>query len=294
MSYPEQLSFRIDDDFFNEQALRKIRGNDIRGAYRFLEKSLKLPVDDEKKFLIFMRLMNGSARTLSDGTLEINNEDNSLLNSEHPIFEQTERMREQIETQNQQISELTAMLLDYASRLQFIADTLPESKLTELAQGYEKENIDDDNHKWLFEDFTDRIRRPNTSVFYREPAENIASDMLTDFLKQSRLPEEIQYGWLEPDGTFHPVEFARHYTFARDYLKKHYPDLDMVTRISHPDTYMQKTLHWVLLHSPHMGIPRYDLEPSQKLTKKQQEYLYDLYTKIGETELANAVYEQEE
>ena len=105
------------------------------------------------------------------------------------------------------------------------------------------------------------------------------------------------YGWLEPDGTFHEVEWGLHQEWATDYVKKNFPKeyeeigMQMNTRtglIGEGDFLVERG--WVLLHSPSQGMAIPTSNPVKRYTKAQQEFLYDYYMERGEEKEANAVY----
>ena len=121
------------------------------------------------------------------------------------------------------------------------------------------------------------------------------NDMLGSFM------ERMDYGWLEPDGTFHEVEWGNHQEWAQRYIEENFPEVaeddgvDMQTKcnvglIGAGDWLVERG--WVLLHSPSQGITQPTKNPVKRYTKKQQEFLYDYYMERGKEREANAVYEE--
>ena len=58
------------------------------------------------------------------------------------------------------------------------------------------------------------------------------SDALQSFI--DRMTDEKEhstedYGWLEPDGTFHEVEWAEHQNFAEEFIREHMTEEDWIT-----------------------------------------------------------------
>lgn len=102
--------------------------------------------------------------------------------------------------------------------------------------------------------------------------------------------DEEDYGWLEPDGTFHAVEWGDHQQWADDYLQEHL-DEDDYWEIGHAGDYLTKH-HWILLHNPAQGLARPTMDPSHNPTKAQREFLYDYYTKRNHPELAREYLEE--
>lgn len=109
---------------------------------------------------------------------------------------------------------------------------------------------------------------------------------LNDLLARLRSNENDDYGWLFPDGTFHPVEFGGHSSWALNYLKDHLTDFKeryWAGEFKHPTDDLEMIYGAVLLHSPHGGIARVsrteEVNVLKPLTKAQREFLYEYYTK---------------
>ena len=130
------------------------------------------------------------------------------------------------------------------------------------------------------------------------------NDMLGSFMERMMDKKEHStedYGWLEPDGTFHEVEWGNHQEWAQRYIEENFPEVaeddgvDMQTKcnvglIGAGDWLVERG--WVLLHSPSLGIAQPTKNPVKRYTKKQQEFLYDYYMERGKEREANAVYEE--
>lgn len=131
------------------------------------------------------------------------------------------------------------------------------------------------------------------------------SDMLGSFMERMMDEEEHStgdYGWLEPDGTFHEVDWGNHQEFAEKYIRENMTNKDWVAAsenipgqfksddsCSFGDYLVERG--WVLLHNPSQGIAIPTKNPVKRYTKKQQEFLYDYYMERGKKNEANAVYE---
>lgn len=114
------------------------------------------------------------------------------------------------------------------------------------------------------------------------------------------------YGWLEPNGTYHPVEWGEHAKWAAAYLDEHYPyenekfaNLYFRTGPDGKRQYINNgdvlvySLGWVLIDNPSQGLGRHTCRPHYPMTKAQKEFLYDYYTKRKMTHEANALYEND-
>lgn len=127
--------------------------------------------------------------------------------------------------------------------------------------------------------------------------------MLDSFMERMMDEEEHtteDYGWLEPNGTFHEVEWGKHQEWAAGYVEDNFPEeyekISMQSNtgtglIGEGDWLVEKG--WVLLHSPSQGIAQPTRNPIKRYTKAQQEFLYDYYQERNHEKEANAVYEED-
>lgn len=133
------------------------------------------------------------------------------------------------------------------------------------------------------------------------------SDILYGFIERTMDEKEHStedYGWLEPDGTFHAVEWGNHQEWANDYLDKNLTQEERFAAMveinasgmvkSSPDVigaadYLVRR-GWVLLHNPSQGIAFPTKNPMKRYTKAQKEFLYDYYMERGKEKEANAIY----
>ena len=128
------------------------------------------------------------------------------------------------------------------------------------------------------------------------------SDILYGFIERTMDEKEHStedYGWLEPDGTFHEVKWGVHQEWAQNYMDEKFPeeamngDIDLQTKcnvglIGAGDWLVERG--WVLLHNPSQGIAFPTKNPMKRYTKAQKEFLYDYYMERGKEKEANAIY----
>lgn len=111
------------------------------------------------------------------------------------------------------------------------------------------------------------------------------------------------YGWLEPDGTFHGVEWGEHQEWAQNYMNEKFPkeamdgDIDLQTKcnvglIGAGDWLVERG--WVLLHNPSQGIAFPTKNPVKEYTKAQKVFLYDYYMERDCKKEANAIWQEDE
>ena len=137
------------------------------------------------------------------------------------------------------------------------------------------DRIIDEDCEWLLEE--------------RRVTEADMNPLLRSFLDQAEIEREHRdnYGWLEPNGTFHPVELAEHQGWAHRYITESRPDWaedfrswsKTVPFDGAGDFLASKG--WVLLHNPGMGVAFITPEEGVRLTKAQREFLFGYYTDRG-------------
>lgn len=119
-----------------------------------------------------------------------------------------------------------------------------------------------------------------------------------------------EYGWLEPNGTYHPVEWGKHAEWAANYLDEHYPFIpgpngcyaelyyrnkpDGTKEYINNGDVLVYSLGWVLIDNPAQGMGRHTCRTDRPMTKAQKEFLFDYYTKRGASREANALYDNDD
>lgn len=129
----------------------------------------------------------------------------------------------------------------------------------------------------------------------------------------SRMTDEDEhttedYGWLEPNGTFHAVEWGDHQEWANNYLEENLTEEERFNAmleinvsgmakcnadvIGAGDYLVRRG--WVLLHNPSQGIAIPTRDVYREYTKAQKEFLYDYYMERGCKKEANAIWQEDE
>ena len=156
------------------------------------------------------------------------------------------------------------------------------------------------------EHLTERERREVMKETGQE-VEDEFGDMLQSYIDRMMDEEEHStedYGWLEPDGTFHEVKWADHQDFAEKFIKENMTEEDWIAAgIHQPGQFMSDSLHtfgdyliergWVLLHNPSRGIAFPTKKPEKRYTKAQKEFMYDYYMERGREKEANEIWTEE-
>lgn len=105
------------------------------------------------------------------------------------------------------------------------------------------------------------------------------------------------YGFITPDGVFHPVGWGEHTEYAYRYIDNNglqddfykwwcYETTDVCES---PTDYLVYKHGWLLLHSPGYGLP-FLTRSNKEMTKAQRETLFDYYISHGRESDATALY----
>lgn len=97
------------------------------------------------------------------------------------------------------------------------------------------------------------------------------------------------YGWLEPNGTFHEVEWGWHQKWADEYVEQNFPD--QYEDILEAGDWLTER-GWVLLHNPSQGTAFATGSLVRDMTKAQKEFLYDYYMERNCKTEANEIWEE--
>ena len=181
----------------------------------------------------------------------------------------------------------TYALVEDDTELKFV------KKIEELAKKFDetKEALDDvvRKHSNLVEYLRDNGRgylvkdAERAFGFDDDDDDDDLSPALSSFIKQAMIEQkhDDNYGWLEPDGTFHPVDWGEHQDFARKIaLEKGWITEDEVCLCGGEGDRLAER-GWILLHSPARGVPVVTVDPEKRITKAQSDFLYGYYTDRG-------------
>lgn len=126
---------------------------------------------------------------------------------------------------------------------------------------------------------------------------SFGSSLLNSFIKRMQSDTEDDYGWLEPNGTFHAVEWGEHQSWAMDFVEKMEPNWQDKVPITQLCDYAGDYLTsrgWILLHNPAQGIAKITKDESKPMTKAQQDFLYGYYIDRDCHEEANAIMQEDD
>ena len=215
------------------------------------------------------------------------------------LFERiTERMKSQeitIATQSKKLNFLNENLADYRKReldeeFEFIFEKTADGDRATIFGT----NIESEKDRYAGHLPQSMSGEKNTNP--KKPSSTDA--MLESFIQRmSNTVDEPDYGWLFPDGTFYPVEWGEHQSWADNWLETHdkeYKDKQKQPnariRLWNAGDYLSEKHGAVLIHSPWQGIGEITKHETVCLTKHQKEFMYDYYIKRGQHDRANALY----
>ena len=290
------LYFPVQGSYITNIAREKLfHEKDLASAIRILRSSM---INDEltsdEQLMMCLQVLHGAASIVG-----------SSDSDDYGI-----EFREDYDDRPTDLSSISQLIIDMDEENKRLQNELRELSLRFIflcskLKGYELTNRNaeyyDETGKYLFSD----IPVPD----YLKKENQVANDMLKSFMEQRRREDagedtKSDYGWLEPNGTFHPVPWGEHSKFAQEWLKEHmpcgeYPDIYSMTDPNgarHPivnEDVMIYSLGWILLHSPYRGLAKVTGHPEKEITTEQRNFLFDYYMERNRTEEANALYQED-
>lgn len=281
------LSFSIMGDFVTKYAREQLFENhNFKKAMDWLLGCIKCEALSEAEIEhMALNILNGKGRMVGvypDGDYHY---------EDIPGHENNTDIADAIEKWHKTSKSNQTQLEDLQKKLLFIYDYLSEEcyfRITELQQQYSDE--------------FDEILFPGVTLSSKSASSDFGGGLLDSFMKRMHNDTEDDYGWLEPNGTFHPVEWSEHENWAETYVQEHMsnddwfqaaaPPSDKLTEITHAFGDYLARQGWILLHNPAQGLPQMTIHPTARITKAQKEFLYDFFIKRNMHTEANALYEE--
>lgn len=167
-----------------------------------------------------------------------------------------------------------------------------------------KKELEKMNQRWnvAMQYISEETQRRIREELGEETEEDRKQKSIDSYVK--RMTDKVEhttqdYGWLEPNGTFHAVEWGEHQNWAQSYADENYPEqaedveIDMQVKcniglIGAGDWLVERG--WILLHNPMQGIAYPLVNPAKKPTKAQKEFLFDYYIERNCEKEASAVW----
>lgn len=121
--------------------------------------------------------------------------------------------------------------------------------------------------------------------------------MVESFIKTQKFEEN--YGFLEPSGIFHPVDWCNHQEWAHEMSLSRYEEEYTLwnsgkSDMSKAGDFLVEQKGWVLIHSPSRYLGKVQKSQTKSLTKAQREFLYNYYTEREEYQMASMYLEDGE
>lgn len=284
----EKLSFRISGEFITNTAREAFYQNhNLKHAIELVKSATMCDLSEGEHLQLCLDIISGKKSIIGtypgDDYNVIENEETKCT----PILDILLDREEKFTAAETNYNELLQKYL-------FVLDKLPEYKLREINDDYNSEY-----GELLFD-----IPQSKIAVYSSDISEE-TFDPVTDFINHSKTATNDDYGWLEPDGTYHPVPWGEHSKWAMDYANEHYPFKDNASMYWKTDANGQRhhyvngdflvyVLGWVLLDNPYQGTatPKYDHQ--RGLSKKQKEFLFDYYIERNMHDRASALYKNDD
>lgn len=247
----------------------------IRYAIELLMSCLESDqMSEGDRLLLAVKILNGEARIV--GTYPEDDYGVEMLEKPEGKF----NLMERIESMAQEVEDLKAERRELSDKLACVAEELELSdwKMRAINRTW---RTDYGGESDIFDvgPYDDGGDDPLLSVLKKfSGSEDGEDDPVSDFIERMSSDTEDDYGWLAPDGTFYPVEFASHQSWAWRKLK----ELGAIEKHElNTGSYGDKLVEmgWALLHNPGMGTAFVTSSDSKPLTKKQKDFLFDYYTK---------------
>ena len=286
-----QLHFSIEGEFITKLARERFYvDHQLSKAIEIVWTATETDqLTDIEHLILCIEVISGSKSIVGtypgdDYGIKENKESNITI---HDFINEIDKLQEKIDKQESEYNELLRKYL-------FVCERLSDSKMRSIDYDYRNEY---DEHLFDLDDHY------NTSALLAIDKYN-KSNPVDSYISHMKDSRDDDYGWLEPDGTYHPVEWGHHSDWAREYADKHYPFKDYANMYWKTDAkgerhhyvcgdFLVYVLGWVLLDSPYQGIatPKYD--QSRRLTKAQKEFLYDYYIDRNLHDRANEIYKDD-
>lgn len=299
MSEKMMMHFAVAGEFITNAAREKLYvDKDLDSAIRVLRSSLVTDeLDSDEQLMLCLQVLHGAASIVGrSDTPEYRLVFRDDIDERPTNLSAIGQLIKDMEEENRKLQEKNMKLMD---KLAFMAGELSPYKLEDINADYYNATGEP-----MFADMT--------IPSWRKVKNQLGmSDMLESFMAQRRRMEEVEdedgepvcdYGWLEPDGTWHPVEWGMHAKWAGEWLEEHMPFKE------HPEIYWRIdkdgrkhhitggdvlvfSLGWILMDSPWQGLAKSTMSPEKAITKAQKEFLYDYFMERKRNEEANALYE---
>lgn len=292
----ETLQFKIEGEFITNTAREAFySSHNLKRAIDIIKSATVCDLSEGEHLKLCLDIISGKKSIV--GTYP--GDDYGVIENETPlctdILDELNNREERVRTLKEKYDDLTRKFL-------FVANNLPDYKLRELNSDYSLEYDEKlfdiaGTGDVLLSSIIDNFKDSNEDVTHPK-------DIVSDYITHIKSNTDDDYGWLEPDGTYHPVPWGEHSEWARNYADTHYPfrenasmywcDINGERRHVVCGDFLIYVLGWCLLDSPYQGTatPKYDT--TRGLSKKQKEFLFDYYIERNMHDKASALYQDDD
>ena len=286
MSKAEKLSFSVEGKFITDLAREKFYyGFDFVGAIELLMSCLETDEFSEgDRLMIAFKILNGQAEL--KGTYPGDDYGVRDLDEKNPRYDIGSKLKAVAE----EVEELKREKNTLVSQLCCIAEELDDWRMQAINRAWMR---DYDGDAPIFSDVEPLPR--TSSELMTESMSNAVSDFIENMTRSPDQTKHPDYGFLEPNGTFHNVDFAEHMSYAYDKLREMCGGMENEEYWKwgdDPEGFLFSR-GWVLIHNPYRGTGKVSRDETRRLTKSQREFLFDYYTERGKPDLAKKALEDE-
>lgn len=296
----EQLHFRIEGEFITNLARERFyQDHNLSGAIELVQSATVTDeLNEVEHLMLALEVISGKKSII--GTYP---GDDYGIKENNDIDRYFDDFIKEIDNIQKRLKDKEEELQQVYNKYSFVLSQLPDYKIKDINDEYHSEY-----GEYLFEIPREERRFNYLMNNYVGVSQHSAQEALDEFLARRKDTTEYKYadyGWLEPDGTYHEVEWGMHSQWARDYLDEHYPFKEYAHMYWKTDSNGERhhyvngdclvhCLGWVLLDNPMQGIatPKYD--PIKGMTKAQKEFLFDYYIDRGMNDRASGLYKEDD
>lgn len=265
------LAFTVEGGFITSLAREKLYvDGDAKKALELLLSCLKTDmISDEKRYEIALAILDGRAEIV--GTYPGEDYEVIYLDEQNPAYRILDHITE-ISEKRKSIEKREEYLLPYFLEALRGLSAFERSKIIEEMTKENSEGCLDLIFECIHRELGELVDFKKTRM----------NPMLESFMQRMCADVEDDYGWLEPNGKFHPVEWGDHQKWATEHISGKMKS-DVESQKNSPQNAGDfLMIHgWVLLHNPAQGVGIVTKDPVRELTKAQKEFLYDYYMKRG-------------
>lgn len=135
----------------------------------------------------------------------------------------------------------------------------------------------------------------NTFCLVEDYEKNEIVKYYEDIKNYGKTPfERCEYGFINPNGKYIPVEWCEHSRWAREYINENYSIEEQMkgrSKYRYDTDWLVNIKNWILIDNPHQG--RGIVQTGKYITKEQKGTLFDYYIFFNRKSEAIELYKEE-